>query len=212
MKTSPRAPRSTHRFGSRGWWVGLLIGSAVTGAMLELPYVNWVPAVPPVDARPLVIRKDAKGDGRFLAPRSGRRRHRGIDLAAQLGSPVRAVRSGTVVQTGSHRGLGTFVEIEHRGGLTSLYAHLDGVRTQAGARVRQGQVVGTVGKTGNARHPWITPHVHFEVVKGEEPIDPQTLGLPVTGSPAGPALAAAGPPAEEARSDAERMLDGSAGP
>lgn len=164
-------------------WVGVVLGSAVTIVAFEWPQVNWLPVVPPIDAQPLVIRQDAKGDGRFLAPRSGGRRHRGIDLVAGLDSSVRAIRSGTVVQVGTHRGLGRFVEIEHPHGVHSLYAHLNEVSVDAGARVRQGAVIGMVGKTGNARHPSITPHVHVEVLKDGELIDPRSLGLQVVESP-----------------------------
>ena len=161
------------------FWVGLLLGCGVTAAALELPYVNWHPVVPPVDVTPLTIRQDAKGDGRFAALRSGQRRHRGVDLSAPLQSPVRAIRSGTVIQVGSHRGLGRFVELEHRRRLHSLYAHLDQVSVEAGAKVRQGQTIGTVGKTGNAKNSWITPHLHLEVLKDGTPMNPQTLGLHV---------------------------------
>ena len=164
---------------TRSFWGGVALGCGLSAAALELPYLNWHPVVPPVDARPLLIRQDAKGDGRFLSPRSGMRRHRGIDLSAALDSPVRAIRSGTVVQVGVHRGLGRFVELEHRGHLRSLYAHLNMVNVAPGARIRQGAVIGTVGKTGNARHRWITPHVHLEVLREGEPIDPRTLGLEV---------------------------------
>jgi murein DD-endopeptidase MepM/ murein hydrolase activator NlpD len=157
--------------------LGAAIGTGVTLAVLELPYVNWHPVVAPVDTRPLVIRQDAKGDGRFLAPRSGNRRHQGVDLAAALDSPVRAIRSGIVVQVGSHRGLGRFVELEHRGELRSRYAHLNSVRVEPGARIAQGDIIGTVGKTGNARHPWIAPHLHLEVLQGDEPVNPAALGL-----------------------------------
>ena len=162
---------------SRSWWVGLAVGCGVTAAICELPYVNWRTAVAPVDSRPLTIRHDAKGDGRFASPRSGNRRHRGVDLSAPLDSPVRAIRSGTVIQVGAHRGLGRYVELEHRGQLRSVYAHLNTVRVEPGMRVRQGQPVGTIGKTGNARHPWITPHVHLEVLRRSTPIDPRMVGL-----------------------------------
>lgn len=161
---------------------GIALGCGLTVLGFELPYLNWHPVAPPVDERPLVIRQDAKGDGRFLAPRRGRRQHRGIDLVAALNSPVRAIRSGMVVQVGFHRGLGRFVELDHRHALHSLYAHLNEVAVEPGARVRQGGVIGTVGKTGNARHPWIVPHVHLEVWRDGEPIDPQRLGLLVVTS------------------------------
>ncbi len=163
----------------RSFWIGWVVGVGVVLAALELPYVNWRSAAPPLDERPLIIRHDAKGDGRFQAPRSGRRQHRGIDLAAAIGDPVRALRSGHVLEIGTHRGFGKFVELEHRGGLRSLYAHLDTIEVEPGAHIRQGQRIGTVGKTGNARSPLMTPHLHVEVAKDGRMIDPASLGLHV---------------------------------
>ena len=162
---------------------GVLMGAAVGWTAQELPYMNWRTLAAPVDEAPLVIRQDAKGDGRFGAPRSGNRAHRGIDLAAPLGSPVHSVRSGVVVTTGTHRGLGRYVELEHRGGLRSLYAHLQTIEVEVGRRVRQSERIGTVGKTGNARSRLITPHVHVELVKDGQPIDPTTNGLEVAQTP-----------------------------
>lgn len=160
----------------------LLAGAAVSAAVIgasQLPYVNWRRVAPPIDAPVLEIRHDAKGDGRFLAPRSGNRRHRGIDLTARMDSPVRAIRSGRVLEAGMHRGLGRFVRLQHGGGLDSLYAHLEALRVEVGQRVRQGQIIGTVGKTGNARHPWIMPHLHLEITRRGELLDPHVLGLDV---------------------------------
>ena len=168
----------------RSWQAKVFVAAAAVIAASEARYVNWHPVVPPVDARPLLVRKDAKGDGRFGASRSGHRRHRGIDLSAPLDSPVHAIRSGTVVEVGTHRGLGQFVQIRHSPRLRSLYAHLSRTDVSPGARVAQGAVIGTVGKTGNAKSHWITPHLHLEVVRDDEPIDPQTLGLRVI-APAG---------------------------
>ena len=169
----------------------LMLGLVTVGAggliAFEAPYCNWQAVAPPVDARPLLIRHDAKGDGHFAAPRSGRRQHRGVDLVAELGSPVRAIRSGTVTRVELHRGLGRFVEVEHGRDLRSLYAHLHEVDVRVGERVRQGERIGTVGKTGNARHPWITPHVHLEVLRDGEPIDPQRLGLVLVSPKTSPA-------------------------
>lgn len=161
------------------WAAAIALGVALLLAGRELPYVNWRALVPPLDRQPLVLRHDAKGDGRFQAPRSGNRSHRGIDLAGPLESPVRAVRSGRVVDARLHRGLGQFVEIRHDGQLRTIYAHLNERYVKRGDRVAQGEVIGTLGKTGNARHAWITPHVHFEMLRDGEPVDPQTLGLRV---------------------------------
>ena len=157
--------------------IGVLMGIAATAVVVALPDVNWQSIAAPVDTRPLTIRHDGRGDGRFGAPRSGGRRHVGVDLVAPLGSPVRAIQRGVVIQVGAHRGLGNFVEVEHRKQLHSLYSHLDEVQVVLGQRVRQGQVIGTVGKTGNAKSPEITPHLHFEVLRQTKPFDPRTLGL-----------------------------------
>ena len=165
------------RAGQVWLWICMMVGAGSLWAVYELPFVNWKRFIPPVDERPMQIRQDAKGDGQYLAPRSGHRRHRGIDLAAPLGSSVRAMQSGTVIDVGRDRGLGRFIELAHPGHLTSLYAHLATVDVTAGERVKQGAVIGTVGKTGNARHRWIQPHLHFEVSRNGQLIDPATLGL-----------------------------------
>ena len=146
-------------------------------ARLELPYVNWQPVVSPVDQHPLTVRQDAKGNGAYGAPRSGNRTHRGVDLIAPLGSPVRAIRSGRVIQAATHRGLGNYIEIDHGKGWISLYAHMKSMLVKRGDRIRQEQRIGLVGKTGNARHQWIVPHVHLEVTKDGERVDPHELGL-----------------------------------
>lgn len=164
---------------ARSFWVGVVSGALLVTGVGELRYVNWRRVVPPIEGLPLALRQDAKGSGAFQAPRSGGRRHTGIDLAAPLGTPVQAIRSGNVIQVGTHRGLGRFVELEHRQGLKSLYAHLAETDVAVGQRVRQGQRIGTVGKTGNARHPLIEPHVHLQVTRAGEPMDPAALGLAV---------------------------------
>ncbi|MBI4323153.1 MAG: M23 family metallopeptidase [Candidatus Omnitrophica bacterium] len=156
---------------------GALCGAALAWGVQQLPYVNRVEVMAPLDHRPLVIRHDAKGDGRFGAPRSGHRRHRGVDIEAPLGSPVRAIRSGRVIASGKHRGLGRYLELEHHDDFHSLYAHLDTLAVDVGDRVRQGQAIATVGKTGNARNPLIKSHLHLEVQQAGRPLDPATMGL-----------------------------------
>ena len=101
---------------------------------------------------------------------------------APLDSAVRAIRSGRVLEAESHRGMGWYVELEHRKGLRSIYGHMARVSVKAGARVRQGQVIGAVGKTGNARHALIDAHLHLEVWRDGVPVDPKTIGLRVRSS------------------------------
>jgi murein DD-endopeptidase MepM/ murein hydrolase activator NlpD len=101
--------------------------------------------------------------------------HSGIDLAAARGTPVVATLPGIATVVPSATGYGLHVIIDHGGGLTSLYGHLDTVVITSGAYVLAGQVIGTVGSTGNATGP----HLHFEIRRDGIPEDPrQDLALP----------------------------------
>lgn len=123
--------------------------------------------------RGIDIRSDSMGDGFFRSPRNGNRLHNGIDLLAEIGTPVRAARSGIVtVSKDQPKGMGTYVVIAHWGRLTTLYGHLSRVYVKEGQFVRQGETIGAVGKTGNANYQSIRPHLHFEVRKEGIPQDP----------------------------------------
>ena len=113
---------------------------------------------------PIKIRVDRYGDGHFGAPRHGYK-HRGIDILADIGTPVLACKSGRVLKVAYDELSGNYVMIKHKDKLTSLYLHLKDVYVKEGMRLRQGEVIGTVGKTGNARYEGIKPHLHFEVRK-----------------------------------------------
>jgi murein DD-endopeptidase MepM/ murein hydrolase activator NlpD len=120
----------------------------------------------------MVIRCDSRGEGFFAAKRNGNRMHKGIDLAADIGTPVLACRAGRVHTAVQPRGMGNYVVISHSDGLSSLYGHLSRIDVADGVFVRQGQVIGCVGKTGNAGHPGMQAHLHFEVKKDEVYHDP----------------------------------------
>ena len=88
--------------------------------------------------------------------------HPAIDIAASLDSPVVAVDSGVVIFAGRNDydlGYGNMVIIDHRNGWQSLYAHLDAVKTICGENVKQGQLIGLAGQTGNSP----SVHLHFEL-------------------------------------------------
>lgn len=85
--------------------------------------------------------------------------HSGVDLAAPLGTPVRAILEGTAHVVRSLTGYGLHIVVDHGGGLTSLYGHLDTVAVDDGVEVAVGAVIGTVGSTGNSTGP----HLHFEI-------------------------------------------------
>lgn len=95
--------------------------------------------------------------------------HRGIDIGAPEGAPVRAPFAGRVVSVSSDPLLGQLLVIEHRGGFRSLYGHNSAIRVQPGQEVRAGQVVAEVGSTGRATGP----HLHFGLYKDGEAVDPQ---------------------------------------
>ncbi|RAM50789.1 MAG: peptidase [Hapalosiphonaceae cyanobacterium JJU2] len=87
--------------------------------------------------------------------------HSGIDLLTAIGTPVNAIAPGTVVFAGDRGTYGNLVIINHGGGLQSRYAQLESIKVSVGQQVKQGEVLGTVGQTGQ---PTITqPHLHFEI-------------------------------------------------
>ena len=101
--------------------------------------------------------------------------HSGIDLAAARGAPVRATLPGIVTVIVSTTGYGLHVVIDHGGALSSLYGHLDTVLVNSGDDVVAGQVIGTVGSSGNATGP----HLHFEIRRDGIAEDPRLdLALP----------------------------------
>ena len=101
--------------------------------------------------------------------------HSGIDLAAARGTPVRATLPGLVIIIVSATGYGLHVVIDHGGGLSSLYGHLDTVLVTSVEFVVAGQVIGTVGSSGNATGP----HLHFEIRRDGIAEDPHLdLALP----------------------------------
>ncbi|MBI2421294.1 MAG: M23 family metallopeptidase [Candidatus Hydrogenedentes bacterium] len=96
------------------------------------------------------------------------RMHKGIDIKAPMNTPVRSVASGIVTEVGENSGYGKFIVIQHDGGYSTCYAHLNQVSTDLERYVERGEPIGLLGDTGNAT----TPHVHFEVRMDGKPVDP----------------------------------------
>jgi murein DD-endopeptidase MepM/ murein hydrolase activator NlpD len=97
--------------------------------------------------------------------------HRGVDVAAPLGTPVRAAQVGTVAFAGPVAGA-LFVSIDHPDGVRTTYSWLSEVRTRVGDRVERGEIVGLSG----SGHPGLEPpHLHFGARYGGEYIDPMLL-------------------------------------
>jgi lipoprotein NlpD len=100
--------------------------------------------------------------------RKGKEPHDGIDLAAPAGTVVKTAGEGTVLFAGEQKGYGLIVIVEHPKGMITLYAHNRDVRVKGGQKVREGQVVATVGDSGATSGP----HLHFEVRLDGKPVDP----------------------------------------
>lgn len=102
------------------------------------------------------------------------RNHRGLDIAADQGKPIRAAMAGTVEFAGTRGTYGKLVILEHPNGMSTYYAHTSELLVQEGEYVRRGQQIAKVGSTGRSTGP----HLHFEIRREGEPVDPETM-LPV---------------------------------
>jgi murein DD-endopeptidase MepM/ murein hydrolase activator NlpD len=93
----------------------------------------------------------------------------GINIAAPMGSQVRAADNGVVAYAGNElKGFGNLLLIKHADGFTTAYAHNDKLLVARGDEVKQGQVIAAVGRTGNVD----SPQLHFEVRRGTQALDP----------------------------------------
>ncbi len=108
-------------------------------------------------------------------PITGQRElHEGLDISAPEGTPVLAAAGGVVRVVRKDEEYGKVIEIDHGGGLISIYAHLREVFVLADQEVKQGDVIGEVGMTGNVT----APHLHFEVRQNGLAINPASLFAP----------------------------------
>src|SRR5699024_2837450 len=109
--------------------------------------------------------------GQRRDPFTGRiRYHRGVDFAAPTGTSVMATGGGIVTFAGGRNGYGVTVDVKHGNGMTTRYAHLRSIKTKKGEAVAAGEVIGTVGSTGRSTGP----HVHYEVLKNGQQVNPAT--------------------------------------
>ena len=139
------------------------------------------------------LRVPVEGAGRpdiqslFLAPRDGGQRdHHGVDIFARRGTPVVAAADGIVTSVGTNTLGGKVVwVVRPLRGERHYYAHLDEQLVAAGTRVVTGDVVGTVGNTGNARGG--PPHLHFGIYGAPGPVDPLPYLEPAAAPPLGTA-------------------------
>jgi murein DD-endopeptidase MepM/ murein hydrolase activator NlpD len=104
----------------------------------------------------------------------GGRLHKGLDIAADAGTPIVAAQAGRVVFCGWQGGYGQTIDIDHGGGLVTRHAHQSLTLVSEGDLVARGQRIGRVGTTGSSTGP----HLHFEVRVDDGPRDPRTALSP----------------------------------
>jgi murein DD-endopeptidase MepM/ murein hydrolase activator NlpD len=104
------------------------------------------------------------------------RPHYGVDYAAPMGTPIMAAGDGRIVFRGRKEGFGRCIIINHGGGYSTLYAHMSRFRSKLhmGSRVKQDQVIGYVGESGEATGP----HLHYQIMVDGVPRNPRTVTLP----------------------------------
>jgi len=108
------------------------------------------------------------GDTRLSGSSGGIRPHRGVDIAAPLGSTIAATAAGTVSFAGRDLECGRLICIDHGHGYSTMYGHLKEILVKPGDKIREGQTIGTVGSSGNSTGP----HLHYEVRLQGSPVNP----------------------------------------
>ena len=134
----------------------------------QLEKLATIPVIMPTRGRfssPFGWRKDPfKGTRRF---------HKGIDITARTGTPIRATANGFITQVSVSPSYGLVIMLKHSEELTTRYAHLSRFAVEEGQHVLRGQVIGYVGNSGRSK----APHLHYEVYVKDKPVNPRNYIL-----------------------------------
>ena len=130
--------------------------------------LSSIPSVSPVDGW------ITSGFGRRISPFTGERAmHRGLDVAAPIGTPIYAPADGVVIFMGAKEGFGNFLMVAHGYGVVTQYGHNAQNLVQPGQKVRRGEQIDTVGMSGRTTGP----HLHYEIVVDGSNVDPHKFIL-----------------------------------
>ena len=127
-----------------------------------------IPAIQPVSKQDLT--RMASGFGWRLDPfTKARKRHKGMDFTSPKGTPIYAAADGVIKLAKHHGGYGNCVFIDHIYGYETRYGHMQKILVRHGQKVKRGEKIGLVGKTGIAT----APHLHFEVHYQGKEVNPK---------------------------------------
>jgi uncharacterized protein YgiM (DUF1202 family) len=152
--------------GDEGWVFGAYISDDIPSEMdKESGKTNWNMIMP-------ASGKLSSRFGKRVDPVSKKRNsfHKGIDIAAPEGTPVYAAEKGVIADAGyKNNGYGNLIIVKHGNDMATYYGHLSKIIVAKGASVSKGELIGKVGSTGKSTGP----HLHFEVRKGSQALDPE---------------------------------------
>lgn len=136
---------------------GLQFGAEPVAANMPSLWPLMGPITSPFGARedPML----GGGEGEF---------HKGVDISAPFGTPIRATGDGVILSAAVGNGYGKEIVIDHGGGVHTVYAHMSGFHVSTGDSVARGQIIGYVGVTGRSTGA----HVHYEVRMRDVPVNP----------------------------------------
>jgi murein DD-endopeptidase MepM/ murein hydrolase activator NlpD len=111
----------------------------------------------------------SSGFGYRISPFTNQREfHKGLDIATRIGTPIVAPADGLVVFAGKEGSYGRMIAINHGYSMKTRYGHLHKFQVKKGDRVKRGQIIGEVGKSGRCTGP----HLHYEVLLNGVPVNP----------------------------------------
>ena len=119
--------------------------------------------------RQAIVKEDKNASSNAPAEKDQMQFHKGLDIAVAYGSPVKCAASGKVIFAAAKGGYGNSVMIEHSNGFATLYGHLSEALVETNDRVKVGQIIAKSANTGSSRGP----HLHYEVHKNNQPINPR---------------------------------------
>jgi murein DD-endopeptidase MepM/ murein hydrolase activator NlpD len=136
----------------------------------QLDGIGSIPSIQPIANAQLDLL--VSGFGERINPfHKGKYKHPGVDFAAPRGTPVFATAPGKVIvvkRTRLQAGYGNYIDVDHGNGFVTRYAHLEAIKVHKWQNIDKGKVIGTVGNSGGS----VAPHLHYEVIREGEPVNP----------------------------------------